>query len=223
MLSGEQNRPEPTGAPSGRPGPLLKGAALSVLVALVLAGCGGGGGSPGVSTQPSANQPATTSTTGTADLIQASELSANICSAPRTGINPATGQAYPDKQGTYVDEKNWLRAWIDETYLWFDEVPTTVRASGCFECDSRAAAVASSSVSKRPGAVTMLVRPGRPIVSVPVLSKAMARSIAVRSRWLPPLNRTPPRAAPAMADRIAAGIEITTAHGDATTSAVIAR
>ena len=129
MLSGKQNRPEPTGAPSGRPGPLLKGAALSVLAALVLAGCGGGGGSPGVSTQPSANQPATTSTTGADDIIQASELSASICSAPRTGIDPATSQAYPDKQGTYVDEKNWLRAWIDETYLWFDEVPSTVRAS----------------------------------------------------------------------------------------------
>ena len=129
MLYGNQNRPAPTGAPPGRPGLRLKGAALTVLTALVLAGCGGGGGSPGQSTQPSANQPATTSTTGTADIIQASELSASICSAPRTGINPATGQAYPDKQGTYVDEKNWLRAWIDETYLWFDEVPSTVRAS----------------------------------------------------------------------------------------------
>ena len=26
------------------------------------------------------------------------------------------------KQGTYVDENNWLRSWSNETYLWYDEI-----------------------------------------------------------------------------------------------------
>ena len=26
------------------------------------------------------------------------------------------------KQGTYVDENNWLRSWSHETYLWYDEI-----------------------------------------------------------------------------------------------------
>ena len=34
------------------------------------------------------------------------------------------GKAFsPDaKQGTYVDENNWLRSWSHETYLWYDEI-----------------------------------------------------------------------------------------------------
>ena len=26
------------------------------------------------------------------------------------------------KQGTYMDENNWLRSWSHETYLWYDEI-----------------------------------------------------------------------------------------------------
>ena len=126
MSYGNQNNPAPTGASSG-PGLMLKGAALATLTAALLAGCGGGGGSPGAALGPSAQNG--TPATASPDIIQASELSANICSKPRTGIDPSTGQPYPDKQGTYVDEKNWVRAWIDETYLWFNEIPSTVRAS----------------------------------------------------------------------------------------------
>jgi carboxyl-terminal processing protease len=46
------------------------------------------------------------------------------CVAPRIGSSPITGVAFPDRQGTIEDEKNWLRAWIDETYLWYREVPS---------------------------------------------------------------------------------------------------
>ena len=62
------------------------------------------------------------------DVIQSSALSANQCAAPRTGIDPGTGSAYPDQPGTLAQEKSWVRAWIDETYLWYDEIPATVRA-----------------------------------------------------------------------------------------------
>jgi C-terminal processing protease CtpA/Prc len=45
------------------------------------------------------------------------------CATPRTGIDPGTGQSYPDRQGTLTEEKAWLRSWTDELYLWYSEVP----------------------------------------------------------------------------------------------------
>jgi C-terminal processing protease CtpA/Prc len=51
-----------------------------------------------------------------------SESFAAECLAPRSGIDPATGQSYPDVQGTTLDENNFLRSWSDETYLWYDEI-----------------------------------------------------------------------------------------------------
>lgn len=44
------------------------------------------------------------------------------CEAPRSGINPATNRAFPDIQGSILDERNFLRSFSDETYLWFDEI-----------------------------------------------------------------------------------------------------
>jgi carboxyl-terminal processing protease len=46
----------------------------------------------------------------------------NKCAAPRTGTDPFTNAAYPDKAGTLLDENNWLRSWTNDLYLWFDEV-----------------------------------------------------------------------------------------------------
>jgi carboxyl-terminal processing protease len=51
-----------------------------------------------------------------------SELAAK-CATPRTGSDPATGQPYPDRQGTVDDEKTFLRSWTDDLYLWYSEVP----------------------------------------------------------------------------------------------------
>jgi hypothetical protein len=48
---------------------------------------------------------------------------ADKCASPRTGIDPITSKAYPDKQGSLNDEKTWLRGWIDDFYLWYSEVP----------------------------------------------------------------------------------------------------
>lgn len=52
----------------------------------------------------------------------------DLCEAPRAGINPRTGQAYPDQPGTRADEKDWIRYWVDQSYLWYPELPaaTTV-------------------------------------------------------------------------------------------------
>jgi C-terminal processing protease CtpA/Prc len=44
------------------------------------------------------------------------------CQAPRSGIDPATNAPYPDRQGTTLDENNFLRSYSNETYLWYDEI-----------------------------------------------------------------------------------------------------
>jgi hypothetical protein len=48
---------------------------------------------------------------------------AQKCASPRTGIDPITGLTYVDQPGTLDDEKQWVRSWIDEYYLWYSEVP----------------------------------------------------------------------------------------------------
>jgi len=45
------------------------------------------------------------------------------CATPRSGTDPFTNKAYPDQKGSLDDEKKWLRAWTDDTYLWYSEVP----------------------------------------------------------------------------------------------------
>ena len=49
----------------------------------------------------------------------------NSCTIPRTGVDPGTGFSYVDRQGTAVDENNWLRSWSDHTYLWYAEITDT--------------------------------------------------------------------------------------------------
>src|SRR5437868_1181774 len=51
------------------------------------------------------------------------------CAAPRSGTDPFTNKGYPDQKGTLDDEKKWLRAWTDDTYLWYSEVPSVDPAS----------------------------------------------------------------------------------------------
>ncbi|MDE0451649.1 MAG: S41 family peptidase [Gammaproteobacteria bacterium] len=40
---------------------------------------------------------------------------AALCANPRSGD-------FPDRQGTFVDENNWLRSWSNDLYLWYDEI-----------------------------------------------------------------------------------------------------
>jgi len=48
---------------------------------------------------------------------------AGKCASPRTGTDPTTGRAYTDQKGSLNDEMMFLRAWTDDTYLWYGEVP----------------------------------------------------------------------------------------------------
>src|SRR5438477_4821682 len=45
------------------------------------------------------------------------------CATPRYGTDPFTNKGYPARKGSLDDEKKWLRAWTDDTYLWYSEVP----------------------------------------------------------------------------------------------------
>ena len=88
---------------------------MILLAAATLGACGGGGG--GAPAPPAAND---------SGWQQGVFLDFNTffarCTAPRTGINPATGQPYQDIQGMTVDENNFLRSYSDDTYLWYDEI-----------------------------------------------------------------------------------------------------
>ena len=74
--------------------------AATALLAGLLASCGGGGGSGDKGPDPF-------------DIgLPASDTLAQQCATPRPG----------DKQGSLATEKAWLRSWIDETYLWYEDV-----------------------------------------------------------------------------------------------------
>lgn len=78
-----------------------------------LAACGSGGGS-GNGAAP---------TNWAAGVFAPSSQFAAQCATPRSGIDPGTGQPFPDVQGSTLSENNYLRSWTNELYLWYDEVP----------------------------------------------------------------------------------------------------
>jgi carboxyl-terminal processing protease len=86
---------------------------LASTVASVLVACGGGGSAPEViSSTPVVTVPVVTTPVG---LPPASSLK-DLCLVPRSGTS--------DKQGTLDQEKAYLRSFVDETYLWYKDVPT---------------------------------------------------------------------------------------------------
>jgi carboxyl-terminal processing protease len=59
---------------------------------------------------------------GSNDPVNEDQFAAR-CVTPRTGTDPETNQPYRDVQGTLRDELDWLRAWTNDLYLWYREVP----------------------------------------------------------------------------------------------------
>ncbi len=102
----------------GRQTALTINCIISLLALVGLAACGGGGGGGGFTGNPGGGG-GNGWTPGV--FLDASTFAAR-CAAPRSGINPATGQPFPDIQGTTLDEKNFLRSYSDDTYLWYDEI-----------------------------------------------------------------------------------------------------
>jgi carboxyl-terminal processing protease len=88
----------------------------------LLTSCGGGGGSSGGSNN-AFNPPGVSSgSTWKSGVFLDSASYANKCVVPRTGTNPSTNKVYLDQMGKVSDEKNFLRSWSNETYLWYSEI-----------------------------------------------------------------------------------------------------
>ncbi|MBW3510136.1 S41 family peptidase [Janthinobacterium sp. NKUCC06_STL] len=95
--------------------PALRLSSLAVPLVLLLSACGGGGGGGGGSDSAPVVPPLTP--VGPTALVASSTV-ANRCEVLRSGSSI-------DKSGSLLDEQTWVRSWIDETYLWYREVPTT--------------------------------------------------------------------------------------------------
>lgn len=89
----------------------LKGVALCALV-VGLNSCGGGGSGG----QQAASNPWSPGVFNPADQYE------NWCAVPRQGTDLSTGKKYPDRQGSTLDENNFLRSWSNDTYLWYSEI-----------------------------------------------------------------------------------------------------
>jgi hypothetical protein len=46
----------------------------------------------------------------------------NSCGDPRSGTDPFDGSTYPDQQGSFADENNWIRSSSNDLYLWYNEI-----------------------------------------------------------------------------------------------------
>ena len=88
-------------------------------VAALLSACGGGGGGGAAPTSTTSSNPPG----WVKGQFSPAATFAALCVSPRTGTDPVTMQPYPDHAGTALDEKNWLRSWTNDLYLWFSEVP----------------------------------------------------------------------------------------------------
>lgn len=67
--------------------------------------------------------------TWTPGVYKPSSTFANYCETPRTGVSKVTGIPFPDKRGSGNQERNFLRSWSYETYLWFEDLPDLNPAS----------------------------------------------------------------------------------------------
>ncbi|SFB96804.1 S41 family peptidase [Pseudoalteromonas denitrificans] len=92
---------------------------LSVFTLSLLSACGGGTSSDSGLISPTTP----TNVTWVAGTFAPENTFKDFCSNPRTGSDPFNqNQAYPDKQGTDLHEKMWLRSYSDNSYLWYSEI-----------------------------------------------------------------------------------------------------
>lgn len=129
-----------------------RGSITLLISSLALAACGGGGGSstttpaPGTGTTPTAPE-------WVAGLYPPEDPIKNYCAAPRTGIDPYSNQAFPDRAGTVAHEKMWLRSWSNRTYLWYRELadlnPASYSVSDYFKLLRTTAVIDSGAVKDK--------------------------------------------------------------------------
>jgi len=93
--------------------------ALAISGALSACGGGGGGGSSPAPVSPA--PPASTNPVWTPGVYAAASTFKDRCQVVRTGVD-IEGNTFPDRAGSTLIEKFWLRSWTNETYLWNTEV-----------------------------------------------------------------------------------------------------
>ncbi|MFI2811273.1 MULTISPECIES: S41 family peptidase [Microbulbifer] len=99
--------------------PSLAGLSRSLLFSLacLAGGCSGGGGGGSSSPGPAAvDGGSDDGSTWEPGVFLPADTYASRCESPRAGSD------FPDVQGTALDEKNWLRSWSNDLYLWYDEI-----------------------------------------------------------------------------------------------------
>lgn len=102
---------------------------LAAALVFQLSGCGGEGAGSLAPPAPTPEPPAPElPPMPDASLPWLSKF--NHCAQPRSGLDPVSKMPYPDLPGSLADELSWVRSWVDETYLWYREVPASVQASG---------------------------------------------------------------------------------------------
>ncbi len=108
----------------------------TIICGTLLSACGSGSNkkllvdgssfSPATNTSSSsspAQAPTNTNLEWESGVFQSDSVFKNKCVSPRFNVtNPLTGNLYTDTQGAELDEKNWLRSWNNDVYLWYDEV-----------------------------------------------------------------------------------------------------
>jgi len=92
---------------------------LALIACVHVSACGGGGGAANAGDDTGGKSASIAYTPG---VFQPSTRFADQCARPRTGMN-ASGQPYPDRQGSVESENHFLRSWTNELYLWYREVP----------------------------------------------------------------------------------------------------
>lgn len=91
----------------------LRHTASIVALSLALTACGGGGGSSGGGAVGGGGAGGA-QTDFEQGIFRASATYKDLCQSPRAGS--------ADIQGSTEDENDWLRAWSNDLYLWYDEI-----------------------------------------------------------------------------------------------------
>lgn len=98
--------------------PRLSLPTLLAAAVMAVSACGSGGGSDPFMRSDGVIEPGQPGSTANLGLWErrtaASDRLAGVCAQPRPG---------EDRRGSLDDEKYWLRTYMDEVYLWYDEVP----------------------------------------------------------------------------------------------------
>ncbi|HWV14670.1 MAG TPA: S41 family peptidase [Cellvibrio sp.] len=101
---------------------IFNGAVKAFAVGLLITGlqaCGGGSSSANHANYNYVRPNGSNSDPWQAGVFYPSGEYANRCAVPRANTR---WQSFPDIQGTSLDEKNFLRSWSNETYLWYHEI-----------------------------------------------------------------------------------------------------